>query len=107
MKHYYPEGDVAEWLNVYGYTNAQALVHVLQRCGDKLTRENVMRVAASITDLELPMLLPGIRLNTSPTDFYPIRQTVLRRFDGKAWVRLDDTAQAAHTIRAAPGQSTR
>ena len=94
MKHYYPEGDVAEWLNVYGYTSAQALVHVLQRCGDRLTRENVMRVAASITDLELPMLLPGIRLNTSPTDFYPIRQTVLRRFDGKAWVRVGDSSAA-------------
>ena len=62
MKHYYPDGDLSDWLNIYGYTSAQALVHVLQQCGDKLTRENVMREAANIHDLTLPMLLPGIRV---------------------------------------------
>jgi len=96
MKHYYPDGDPADWLNVYGYTSAQALVHVLQRSGDNLTRENVMRVAANIRDLALPMLLPGIDINTSPTEFYPIRKTILRRFDGKAWVRVRESEQLMH-----------
>jgi branched-chain amino acid transport system substrate-binding protein len=67
-----------------------------------LTRENVMREAANIDDLELPMLLPGIRVSTSPTEYYPIRQTVLRRFDGKAWVRLDDSVTAPHASRESP-----
>ena len=107
MKHYYPEGDVTDWLNVYGYTSAQALVHVLQRCGDKLTRENIMREAAHIVDLELPMLLPGVRLNTSPTEFYPIRQAVLRRFDGKAWVHMGDGGTATRASHVATPASER
>jgi branched-chain amino acid transport system substrate-binding protein len=102
MKRYYPGGDVTDWMNVYAYASAQAMVHVLRRCGDNLTRENVMREAANIDDLELPMLLPGIRVSTSPTEYYPIRQTVLRRFDGKAWVRLDDSVTAPHASRESP-----
>ena len=102
MKHYYPDGDLSDWLNIYGYTSAQALVHVLQQCGDKLTRENVMREAANIHDLTLPMLLPGIRVNTSPTDFYPIRQTVLRRFDGKAWVQAGRRRSRTTRVRRHP-----
>ncbi|HEY7758851.1 MAG TPA: branched-chain amino acid ABC transporter substrate-binding protein, partial [Burkholderiales bacterium] len=58
----------------------------LKQCGDDLTRENLMRQAANLKDVELPMLLPGIRVNTSPTDFYPIEQVQLMRFDGKTWV---------------------
>ena len=80
----------AEIYNVYGYTNAQLLVHVLKRCGDDLTRENVMRQAASLRDLELPMLLPGIRINTSATDYDPIEQLQLMRFDGTEWVRFGE-----------------
>jgi len=86
MKKYYPEGDLGEVFNVYGYSAAQTLVYVLKQCGDELTRENVMRQAASIRDLELPMLLPGIRINTSPTDFSPIEQLQMMRFDGRRWV---------------------
>jgi hypothetical protein len=63
-------------------------VQVLKQCGDDLTRENVMRQAANLKDVELPMLLPGIKLNTSPTDYTPIKQMQLRRFDGKTWVRI-------------------
>ncbi|MFW1466527.1 hypothetical protein ACEV75_24355, partial [Vibrio parahaemolyticus] len=58
---------------VNGYNTAQALVHVLKQCGDDLSRENVMRVAANLKDVELGMLLPGIRLHTSPDDFAPIK----------------------------------
>jgi ABC-type branched-subunit amino acid transport system substrate-binding protein len=86
MKKYYPQGDLLEIWNVYGYSVAQTLVHVLKQCGDDLTRENIMRQAASIKSLELPMLLPGIRLATGPEDWYPIEQLQLARFDGRRWV---------------------
>ena len=76
-----PEGRV----NVYGYTVAQALVQVLKQCGDNLTRENVMKQAASL-NMELPMLLPGVNVKTGPNDFYPIEREQLARFDGKTWV---------------------
>ena len=90
MKKYYPDGDPNEYFNVVGYTWAQALVLLLQRCGDNLSRENVMAQAASFKDVTLPTLLPGIKLNTSTTDFAPIEQMQLIRFDGKTWGRVTD-----------------
>jgi branched-chain amino acid transport system substrate-binding protein len=86
MKKYYPQGDLTDSFNVVGYTVAQTLVQTLKQCGDDLSRENLMRQAASLKDLELPMLLPGIRINTSANDFYPLEQMQLARFDGKRWV---------------------
>lgn len=86
MKKYYPEGDVKDGLNVYGYAVAQTLVQALKQCGDELTQENVMRQAANLKNFEVPVLLPGIRINTSSNDFYPIEQVQLARFDGKRWV---------------------
>jgi len=65
-------------------------VHVLRQCGDDLTRENLMRQAANIKDLELPMLLTGIKVNTSSTNFYPIRQERLQRFNGERWELFGD-----------------
>jgi branched-chain amino acid transport system substrate-binding protein len=59
---------------------------VLKQCGDDLTRANLMKQAANVHDLALPMLLPGIKVNTSPTDFYPIKQMQMGRFDGERWV---------------------
>jgi branched-chain amino acid transport system substrate-binding protein len=85
MKKWYPAGDTQDVFNVYAYSVAQTLVQVLKQCGDDLTRENIMRQAANLKDLELPMLLPGIRANTSPTDFYPLKQYQLARFNGKRW----------------------
>jgi branched-chain amino acid transport system substrate-binding protein len=85
MKKYYPEGDVKDGLNVYGYAVAQTLVQALKQCGDELTQENVMRQAANLKNFEVPVLLPGIRINTSSNDFYPIEQVQLARFDGKRW----------------------
>ena len=90
MKRYYPDGDVAEIYNVYAYTNAQLLMHVLKQCGDELTRENAMKQAANLQNLELPMLLPGVRINTSATDYDPIKQLQLMRFDGRQWVRFGE-----------------
>jgi branched-chain amino acid transport system substrate-binding protein len=90
MQRYYPEADPLDTQNVVGYISAEALVQVLKQSGDDLTRENVMRQAAGFKDVELPMMLPGIKLNTSPTDYTPIKQMHLRRFDGKTWVRLPE-----------------
>ncbi len=90
MKQYYPEGDVAEIYNVYAYTNAQLLIQVLKQCGDNLTRENVMRQAANLKSFELPMLLPGVRINTGANDYDPIKQLQLMRFDGRQWVRFGE-----------------
>jgi len=91
MKKYYPEGDIADDNNVYGYLlYAQTLVHVLRRCGDDLTRENVIRQTADIKNLELPLVLPGITLTTTPTDYFPVKQAQMMRFDGQAWVRFGE-----------------
>jgi len=79
-----------EIFNVYAYTNAQLLVHVLEQCGDELTRVNVMKQAGSLKNFELPMLLPGVRINTSATDYDPIEQLQLMRFDGKEWARFGE-----------------
>jgi branched-chain amino acid transport system substrate-binding protein len=90
MKTYYPAGDPDDVFNVWGYSQAQTMEQVLKQCADELTRENVMKQAANLKDLQLPMLLPGIKINTSPTDFYPIEQVQLMRFDGRQWVRFGE-----------------
>ena len=72
MDKYFPQGDKTSSFTVYGYTVAQTMVQVLKQCGDNLTRENVMKQAANQHNLELPMLLPGIKIKTSPTDYYPL-----------------------------------
>jgi branched-chain amino acid transport system substrate-binding protein len=84
MKKYHPTGAMNDNFNVYGYTVAQNVVHVLQRAGDNLTRENIMKQAASM-DLALPMLLPGVNVKTAPDDFFPIEREQLMKFDGKTW----------------------
>jgi len=83
MDKYYPEGDKTTTFTVYGYLTAQTLVQVLKQCGDDLTRENVMKQAANLKDLELEMLLPGIKINTGPSDYYPIKQMQMSRFNGE------------------------
>ncbi len=85
MDKYYPDGDKTSSLPVSGYLRAQTLVQVLKQCGDNLTRENVMKQAANLTNLEFGMLLPGIKINTSPNDFAPIKQMQLQRFNGESW----------------------
>jgi branched-chain amino acid transport system substrate-binding protein len=90
MKKYNPQASLRDQNNVAGYERAQALVEVLTRCGDNLTRANVMKQAASL-DLELGMLRPGIKIQTSPTDYQPIKQLFLIRFDGKQWVPFGGT----------------
>jgi len=86
MQKYYPTGSLEDAFNAYGYSVAQTLVYVLKQCGNDLSRANVMKQAASIKDLSLPMLLPAVRINTGATDFFPIEQMQLGRFDGEHWV---------------------
>jgi branched-chain amino acid transport system substrate-binding protein len=85
MNKYYPDGDKTSIGSVYGYLAAQTLVQVLKQCGDNLTRENVMKQAASLKNLELGMLLPGININTGPNDFAPIKQMQMERFNGETF----------------------
>jgi branched-chain amino acid transport system substrate-binding protein len=82
MDKYFPEGDKSSTFSVYGYLTGQTLVQVLKQCGDELTRENVMRQAANLKNLELGMLLPGIKINTGPNDYFPIEQMQMSRFTG-------------------------
>ena len=86
MEKYFPSGDRSDLGNVYGPSIAATTVQVLKQCGDELTRENVIRQAASLHHLELPMLLPGIAIDTSPTDFAPIKQVQMDRFDGERFI---------------------
>ena len=83
MAKYYPEGDRTNTFTAYGYLVAQTMAQVLRQCGDDLTRENVMRQAANIKDLELGLLLPGIKINTSPTDYFPVKHMQMTRFNGE------------------------
>ena len=90
MAKYYPDGNLKDNSNIYGYGVARTLVQVLKQCGDNLTRENVMKQAANLQKLDVGTLLPGITINTSPTDFAPIQAVQLAKFDGKTWVLFGD-----------------
>jgi branched-chain amino acid transport system substrate-binding protein len=94
MDKWHPEGDKTDAYNVYAYTVAAGLVQTLKQCGDDLTRANIMKQASSITDLALPMLLPGIKVNTKPDEWYPIKQMQMARFDGERWVLFGKVREA-------------
>jgi branched-chain amino acid transport system substrate-binding protein len=85
LDKYFPEANRADASVMYGYTVAQGLVHVLKACHDDLTREHIMKQAASIKKLELGGLLPGIKVSTSATDFAPISQLQLMKLKGDTW----------------------
>lgn len=85
MDKYFPDGDKTSSFTAYGYTVAQTLHQTLKQAGDNLTRENVMKQAASLKGVTLPMLLPGITINTSASDFYPIKQMQMQKFNGERW----------------------
>jgi branched-chain amino acid transport system substrate-binding protein len=90
MKKYMPDADLGDNDYPYGMMAAMTMVQVLKQCGNDLSRENIMKQAANLKDLELPMLLPGIKVNTSPTNFSPIRQMQLQRFNGQTWELFGD-----------------
>jgi branched-chain amino acid transport system substrate-binding protein len=100
MDKYNPGGDKVDLNNVYGYAAAQTLVQVLKQCGDDLTRENIMRQAASLQNFSSEVLLPGIKINTSPDDFFPIEQMQLMQFDGQSWHLFGDviTGEVGHDM---------
>ncbi|MEN3348308.1 MAG: branched-chain amino acid transport system substrate-binding protein [Bradyrhizobium sp.] len=90
MKKYFPDGNLQDQLIVYGYVVAEATVQVLKQCGDDLTHENIMKQAANL-DIALPMFLPGIKLKTSPTDYFPVEAMRLQKFNGETWELFGDT----------------
>ena len=90
MQKYHPEGNVNDGFNMYGYSVAATIHQVLMQCGDNLTRENVMRQAASMKDYRVDTLLPRITINTSKDDYAPIEAVQLQRFNGKQWELFGD-----------------
>jgi branched-chain amino acid transport system substrate-binding protein len=94
MKKYYPEGALDDQSNAYGYTAAQAMTQVLKQCGTDFSRENILKQAESLKNVEFPLLLPGIKVNTSPTDHAPIEQEQLAKFDGERWVLFGEMLEA-------------
>ena len=85
MTKWNADADQTNANNAYAYVESQALIQVLKQCGDNLTRENVMKQAASLKDFTSDMLLPGITINTSADDYFPIEQMQLMRFNGESW----------------------
>jgi branched-chain amino acid transport system substrate-binding protein len=95
MARYMPGADTTDGAYVFAYAISKAMLQVLKQCGDDLSRENIMKQAANLHDLELPTLLPGIKVNTSPTNYHPIRQMQLAKFDGSIWVTFGDVITGA------------
>jgi branched-chain amino acid transport system substrate-binding protein len=93
MHKFLPDADLADVLNVWGYGVSKTLMQVLEQCGGNFSRENVMRQAANLREVEIPVLLPGIKINTSPTNFHPIRQLQLTRWNGKIWERFGEVIE--------------
>ena len=93
MAKWYPDGDPSDTNTVWAYTAAQLATEILDRCQDNLTRENLLKVATSLKDVRLPMLMNGITVNTSADDYLAIKQVQLQRFDGKAWVPFGELSK--------------
>ena len=91
MDKYFPEGDKLNTVNTYAYSVAELLTQVLKQCGDDLSRENVMKQVANFQKFKLPLLLPGMMMNTSATDFFPIQQAQLAKFTGTQWELFGET----------------
>ena len=96
MAKYYPEGDLKDGGNVSGFALLHTMLAMLKQCGNDLSRENMMRQATNLHDLDNPMLLPGIKINTGPTNYRPIRQLQLMRWSGKTWNLFGDVVGGAY-----------
>nr|WP_145549596.1 ABC transporter substrate-binding protein [Variovorax boronicumulans] len=90
MQKYYPQGDLKDFVNTMGVAHAQTMVQILKQCGDDLSRENVMRQATNLKDLQLSVMIPGVKINTGPDDHAPIESVQMVRFDGAEWVPFGD-----------------
>jgi branched-chain amino acid transport system substrate-binding protein len=95
MTQHMPGADMTDLSYVFAYAVSLTMLKVLRQCGDDFSRENIMKQAANINDYENPMTLPGIRINTSPTNFHPIRAMQLMKWDGKTWVPFGDIIEGA------------
>jgi branched-chain amino acid transport system substrate-binding protein len=96
MRSHVPNGDLKDGSYPFAYGVATTLVQVLRQCGNDLSRQNIMRQVASLKDLEIPTLIPGIKVNTSPTNFHPIRQMQLQRWTGQTWQRFGGLIEGAN-----------
>ena len=94
MQKYFPSGSLEDPQNVVGYVQAQTMVQVLKQCGDNLTRENVMKQAANLKNFHPAMLLKGINMTTSPTDYQPMEEMLLQRFNGERFEVFGDLLSA-------------
>jgi branched-chain amino acid transport system substrate-binding protein len=94
MKEYLPEASLSDGNNLYGYLAAETLVQVLEQCGDDLTRANIMKQATNLKGFAPGLLLPGIKIDTGPHDFFPFDQLALVRFNGTTWVPVGDALVA-------------
>jgi branched-chain amino acid transport system substrate-binding protein len=90
MAKYMPDADARDQNYVNSYNSGMAIAQALKQAGNDLSRDNIMKQAANIKDLQLPMMLPGIKMNTSPTDYFPIKNMQMMRWNGKQWVRYGD-----------------
>src|SRR5260221_6606084 len=100
MDRYYPEGDKDDSYAIFGYAVAQALAEVLKRCGDDLSRSCVLRQAQSLRNFHVPVMLPSIVVNISPTDYHPIKQMRLVQFGGRSWQPIADVIDSAFVGRS-------
>ncbi len=97
MAKYVPGGDITDAGYIAGYGASYTMWKVLQQCGDDFSRENVLKQATDLKDLEVPALLPGIKVNTSPTNYHPIRAMQMVKWDGKTWQRFGNVIEGAQT----------
>ena len=97
MAKYLPGADITDQAYFYGYGVSYTMWKVLEQCNSDFSRENVMRQATNIKHLDVPVLIPGIKINTSPTNYHPIRAMQLVRWDGKTWVRFGEVIEGAQT----------
>ena len=98
MKKYDPSADVSDDQNAYGYTTAHALIHLLEACGNDLSRENVLKQATNIHDYRPPLALPGLVVSTNPDDYAPIKQMQMVKFDGSIWKLLEIDLRRAQQL---------
>jgi branched-chain amino acid transport system substrate-binding protein len=95
MAKYMPDADTTDVFYVFAYDVSKTMLQVLKQCGDDFSRENIMKQATNLHDLDLSTLLPGIKVSTSPTNYHPIRQMQLIKFDGTSWVRFGEVITGA------------
>jgi branched-chain amino acid transport system substrate-binding protein len=95
MRQYLPEGDLSDNNYTYAYGVGSTMLQVLRQCGQDFSRENVMKQATSIAPMDIPTLLPGVRVQSQPTNYNVIRQMQLQRWDGRSWVRFGNVIEGA------------